>query len=260
MDHLVAKTGSTTQLTRISHQPATGCTPGRRFDVFGSRGGENCGLRIALSLLLAITLTACSPKKPPISITPPSVSKQPDKTKPSSASLERAVVSVAKNMHAQKLMYSGNPKNLRDCSGIFYRFQGAMSKRCRSFTAPPVTMARSSSMIAHWYDKQKALRMIHDPRTQGSLIEPGAILFYGQRYKRRQQTLNNIEHVGVVVAVNKNKAGKVVSYQLFHGRSPGKAAAITKHHSINAKPPLGNGKQRWVAVADICINGNCVCE
>ena len=70
-----------------------------------------------------------------------------------------------------------------------------------------------------------------------------------------------IQHVGVVVGVDRNEAGEVVNYHLLHGRRTGLAAAITgieteskdKHlrEEKSNHPAFGNGNQQWVAMARI---------
>jgi len=64
-----------------------------------------------------------------------------------------------------------------------------------------------------------------------------------------------INHVGVVVAVEKDDKGVVTNYSLFHGQRPGKIASTTNYHnrkpSRDTYPPYGNGTEQLVGMAPI---------
>ncbi|MCP4654840.1 MAG: hypothetical protein GY856_05405 [bacterium] len=180
----------------------------------------------------------------------------------------RAVISIAEDLQGQKLIYSSRPEDLRDCSGIFHRVLERLRQRCRAITGPEHRSVRSSRAIAAWYAEHGNLVVIKDALDQDHLITPGAVMFYGrrnQRYSRisRKKALEDVEHVGMVTSVERDGAGNVVSYRLFHGRSDRKPAAITDYHTRLPTrahyPPLGNGAQPWIAVAEVCSRA-CVCE
>jgi len=179
-----------------------------------------------------------------------------------------AVVSVAEDLHGRKLIYSSRPDDLRDCSGIFHRTLRRLRKRCRGINGPEELRVRSSRDIAAWYAKHGDLVVVRDALDQDHLIQPGTVMFYGHRHQRysrisRKKALREVEHVGIVTSVERDDAGNVLSYQLFHGRSGRKPAAITDYHTREPSraqyPPLGNGAQPWIAVAELCSRA-CVCK
>ncbi len=60
--------------------------------------------------------------------------------------------------------------------------------------------------------------------------------------------------MGVVISVQEDKRGRVVSYRMFHGRKSGNIAKATthlRHYHSKSYPAYGNGSQQWVAVARI---------
>lgn len=60
-----------------------------------------------------------------------------------------------------------------------------------------------------------------------------------------ERALDEIEHVGVVVSVDRDTSGEISGYSLFHGRSPGKPAGITDYHRRDvARPGSSSGKKR----------------
>ncbi len=174
------------------------------------------------------------------------------------ADLGRLVRQIALKIQAQNLYY--NSKKLTDCSGIFHRVLAEMQRICSNYDYPSPTQYRSSRSLARWYYEKGALIPVNDPVKMANLIKPGAVMFFAHRDKnldrfagKRFFNANIVSHIGIVVAVEKDPAGKVVSYQLFHGRSRGKIASITKHHYRNPSkkslPPFGNYSQPWIAVA-----------
>ena len=174
------------------------------------------------------------------------------------ANPEEVLLSIVKNLHNQKLMYSANPADLRDCSGIFLRVLEALQKQCPQIKGPNKKIVRSSKTIAAWYAEHKRLKIIKDILKQDNLIKPGAAMFYGHQHIKYQnltleKVLKEIAHIGIVVSVKNDEKGKVISYELFHGRSGRKPAAITNYHkrkpSRSNYPLLGNGSQQCVAVA-----------
>lgn len=173
--------------------------------------------------------------------------------------LSGPVQEIADSLQALNLMYSS--KKLADCSGIFHRVLQALKARCSNVETPSPAVARSAEAIARWYAERRELILIQDALAQADLIKPGAVLFFGreQRVYRKlsaKQAFDAIHHVGVVVSVARDAEGRVVSYEMFQGRSPGKPAATTNHHWRQPPrptfPPFGNGEQQWIAFARLC--------
>ena len=168
---------------------------------------------------------------------------------------------IARNISADSVWYdASNPKNFADCSGIFHRLLDSMRMRCPE-TSLPGKSARSSRELALWYHRQGRLHLAADPLAFTTHIRPGAVMFYGGRGAGASKGLRvnavarSINHVGVVTRVVRNAAGKVISYDLFHGQWVGKMASITDWHmrepSREEYPPFGNGTEPWVAVATL---------
>lgn len=182
------------------------------------------------------------------------------------ADFPAVVVTVAEELERERLIYSSRPQDLRDCSGIFHRALARLQDRCPEVAGPDAG-SRSSQAIARWYAEHGKLETIKDPLDQDDAIRPGVALFYGSRPRRRrssrEQILGHVVHVGIVTAVERDARGRVVSYRLFHGRSGRKPAAITAYHTREPTrkgyPPLGNGQQHWLAVAELC-RGHCRCR
>ncbi len=170
----------------------------------------------------------------------------------------RLIRQIALKLQAQRLYY--NSKKLTDCSGIFHRVIGEMRKICPNYDSPSPTRQRSSRDIARWFLKRGELIPVNDPIRMANLIKPGAVMFFAHGGKDLDKfagkpsfNVNIVSHIGIVVAVEKDPAGRVISYQLFHGRSRGKFASVTQYHYRNPPkkylPPFGNHTQPWVAVA-----------
>jgi WD40 repeat protein len=172
--------------------------------------------------------------------------------------LAEPVLEIAAAMEAEAILFDSEP--LSDNSGIFHRFLQALKQRCPNIEIPEVSLFRSSRDLARWYDQRGELVIIQDALQMAEVIKPGAVMFYGASDKLYNDfTLDKlfspdgISHIGVVVEVEKNEAGQVVNYKLFHGRSPGKIAGTTNYHRRQPSrpnlPPLGNWNQQWVAFA-----------
>ena len=172
----------------------------------------------------------------------------------------RSVQQIAQRIQAQKIYY--NSRELTDCSGIFHRFLREMQKTCEHQDFPSPKKYRSSRDLALWYHERGSLILVSDPLRMSHLIRPGMVMFYGNRGKKfdkfTERDLKNrkeIHHIGIVVSVEKDRTGRVISYKLFHGRSPGKYAAITEYHLLTPSrrnlPPFGNYDQPWVAIAPL---------
>jgi len=172
--------------------------------------------------------------------------------------LKTPVQEIAAALTADSLMY--NTKPLSDCSGIFHRVLNAMKQRCAGYDFPAIEKYRDTRDLARWYHEKGDLILVHEALKSADLIKPGAVMFYGHRDTlyanfNVEQILSRrgIEHMGVVVAVEKDAAGQVTGYELFHGQTYGKLASTTKHHlrkpTRPGLPPLGNWNQQWIAFA-----------
>ncbi|MCI5133351.1 MAG: hypothetical protein D3904_18020, partial [Candidatus Electrothrix sp. EH2] len=152
---------------------------------------------------------------------------------------------------------------LSDYSGIFHRVLKGIKKWCPDYAYPAPQLYRDSRDIARWYHERGELIRINNALAQSDLIRPGMVLFFGRNgvmYKNASvRTLfspqRGIHHVGVVVRVHKDKAGKITGYELFHGHGRrGKTkASVTQWHKRKPTragyPPLGNGSQQLLAAA-----------
>ncbi len=171
----------------------------------------------------------------------------------------------SKTISAQQIMYKSEP--LSDCSGIFHRTLQHVGSRCENYEIPAVEI-RTTRGLAKWYAERKELIMIEDAEAMAELIKPGAVMFYGTNGRRYAFPADSslvvdtdIEHMGVVVDVERDEAGELINYHLFHGRRTGLVAAVTgtetegKYNHLRREkpnhPPFGNGNQQWVAVARI---------
>lgn len=171
--------------------------------------------------------------------------------------LGRQVGVIAAGLARQKIMYRQGP-GLRDCSGMFHRVLLGLQKHYPGATLPSARTHRTTRQLARWYHQRGVLRRPSSARQSDHYIRPGTVMFFGRPGAARLATGKLLEprgivHMGVVVDVKKDAAGRVVEYGLFHGRSTGKPAAITRYHKRDHRryPPYGNGAQPWVAFAPI---------
>jgi hypothetical protein len=168
---------------------------------------------------------------------------------------------AAEVFEEQRILYRSIP--LSDCSGMFHRLLEEMKEAFPAYQYPTVTEARSSRALAQWYYDRDALHLIEDAAQSGHLIQPGAVMFFGQIGKKyAKPTIEQlvipgvgIQHIGTVVEVEYDETGQVTSYTMFHARGKGKIASKTKHYlqrpSNPTLPAYGNWRQQWVAVAYI---------
>ena len=170
----------------------------------------------------------------------------------------REVVTALEN---KSLLYATGP--LTDCSGIFHRVLLGLKHRCPAKDFPSVAKHRDSRALARWYHERGKLQLIKNAVESTDLLKPGVVLFFGKNgftyedFSADDLLLpqKGIDHIGVVVKVHRNESGQVLNYDLFHGHgSKGKTpASITDWHkrtpSRAGYPPLGNGRQQWVAIA-----------
>ncbi len=172
---------------------------------------------------------------------------------------------VAKKLEAQHLLYDGRkPSKLQDCSGIFHRVvqqvSDKISPKCSQYIFPSLK-ERSSRALIRWYAEHNNLALVGEPQAAGDLIAVGKVIFYGRQGKRyKNPTISDligsggVQHVGLVVEVERDAAGKVLNYGLFHGhgKTGVQAADITYFHRWKDNHlAYGNGSQQIVGVANI---------
>jgi hypothetical protein len=168
---------------------------------------------------------------------------------------------VVTALERKSLLYATKP--LTDCSGIFHRVLLGLKYRCPAKDFPSVEKHRDSRALARWYHERGKLQLIKNAVKSTDLLKPGVVLFFGKNgfayndfsVEDLLMPQKGIAHLGVVVKVHRNKSGQVLNYELFHGHGrKGKTpASITNWHkrtpSRAGYPPLGNGRQQWVAIA-----------
>lgn len=175
--------------------------------------------------------------------------------------LDEPILEIGKRLEAKKFKYDAG--NLADCSGMFHRFLQEIAVPCSNLIFPKPQEARSSRDLARWFYNNTQFKLIFDAEDQKDLIKPGAIMFYGNSGQAYDNFTaddlfvsgTGINHVGIVVNVEKDAQGNITNYHLFHGRNPRHAAGITTFHTLTPTrkkyPPLGNGRQEWVAFATL---------
>jgi hypothetical protein len=204
---------------------------------------------LAVLLLLASCSSRSDATEPP-----------PDLCTGVNADLITLLRQVSQRMEAQQIPYSSAA--MADCSGIFLRVLDSLKQFCPNQAYPNPARYRSSRDLAKWYHEQGRLQLIANPLEHTDQLRAGMVLFYGQRKSLGgKQSLENligaggINHLGLVLGVQKDEQGEIINYALFHGLRPGKPAAITRFHyrkpSQQKYPPFGNGTEPWVAAAPI---------
>ena len=156
------------------------------------------------------------------------------------------VRSAASALAARKIPY--NSANLADCSGMAHRVLKSLVNRCDSVLKPTLHEARSAAAMAGWYQSKGRLKRTPNVEAIDDALVPGAIAFFSAPGSRSKQ-LNQVHHIGFILEVERDADGRVLSYSMFHGRSPGVVASITTDHSRARSPALGNGKEALIAVA-----------
>lgn len=230
------------------------------------------------TVVLLLLLTGCaSPSRVPLSVnTPsrnaPSISTRPPAATPAEAPENPTVpepacrqgtgdvltplLRIVRYLHTQRIMY--NSASLSDCSGMFHRIVQSFQAQCSGYALPHPVRDRTSRQIARWYARQGRFTVVTNPWKQASLIRPGMVMFYGRTGRRYVDlgrpslipVTRSIGHLGVVVAVRRDRQGRILGYHLFHGRRPGKPAAITTYHTRNhPTAPFGNGVEQWIGIA-----------
>jgi hypothetical protein len=212
-------------------------------------------------LLLTLLLGACSsvPKSEP---PPPQEPKKPPRSSikvPSrqpSVSLNSAVLRVTENLNQQEIPYSTTPEDLSDCSGTFLKTLRELRAHCSGLVGPTPEQARSSADIYDWYRRADILTPVNDPVANTDLLHAGSVLFYKRNHESRPS------HMGIVVDLQYESNGSLRGYRLWHGRRPGRPAAITDYHYVKPRSdkPLGVGAKNWIAASDLCPSRNCTCS
>jgi rare lipoprotein A len=202
------------------------------------------------------------PKKPPPLVTTVASTESSYKAscRGQQHNLANSITKIAKDLSGLKF----SSRKLQDCSGIFHKFvRKFKTEYCPNDDYPKVRNARTTRGIAKWYHQRGELILVHNVLKQSHLIKPGAVMFYGRPNRKYKNFKANdlfirgrgINHLGVVVSVDRDAKGRVVSYKLFHGRRPGKPSGITNFHkrkpTRSSYPPLGNGTEQWVAIAPL---------
>lgn len=231
-------------------------------------------LRVLIVIAVAVILyKKCTTSEPPPMIEEAVVEQKtkqvdtkptPPKEKPKGNSCfsgaeeaSRFLTALAEKMEQDSLPYDAS--KLQDCSGIFHQVLQHVKSACPDHRYPAPSEARSSRALARWYHDHGNFTTIEDAVAQRNLIRPGMVMFYGRSGKKYSDIDINVlsrevEHVGIVTEVEKNAAGNVVDYVLFHGRQPGVHAQRSFSHPIEPRraglPPFGNWNQQWVAVAN----------
>ncbi|MCI5124194.1 MAG: hypothetical protein D3925_06890 [Candidatus Electrothrix sp. AR5] len=168
---------------------------------------------------------------------------------------------VVTALEKKSLLYATGP--LTDCSGIFHRVLLGLKHRCPAKDFPSVEKHRDSRELARWYHERGKLQLITNAVKSTDLLKPGVVLFFGKNgFTYKDFSIDDllvpqkgIAHLGVVVKVHRDESGQVLHYELFHGHGrKGKTpASITDWHKRTPSrvgyPPLGNGRQQWVAIA-----------
>jgi len=162
------------------------------------------------------------------------------------ASISEVVAEVASGLHRRRIPYRS--ANLADCSGMAHRVLRAVAGRCEGVERPPVVMARRAKDLARWYQQEQRLTEVASAEDIDEALTVGSVAFF-LAPGRRSGGLDRIFHIGVVVDIERDEAGRIQRYAMFHGRRPGFSASITRWHVRDRSPSLGNGSERMVAVA-----------
>ena len=179
--------------------------------------------------------------------------------------LEQVLNAYAAGVEAEpeKWMYSNKASDFRDCSGMFIRLCEELEEQfCENFEFPGRKF-HSTRDLAAWYAKYGDLKLISNAQSNQDLIAVGQVMFYGRANKNAPRRLKLddliapypkglLAHMGVVVAVDKEEDGSLISYTLYHGRSSGKPASRSIIRT-KQNPDFGNWGQPWLAVASILV-------
>lgn len=127
--------------------------------------------------------------------------------------------------------------NRTDCSGIIYKVLQQFKGNCAEAVIPNIQEYRSSADLAYFLTKQN-LFIPCDKLTGVDELRIGATMFYG--YKREK-----INHIALVVNVERNDTGKAISYTVFHGRKPGIPASLTTIQIKDKTENYANALALW---------------
>ncbi len=186
---------------------------------------------------------------------------------------------ISQELEAQQLEYIRSKG--QDCSGIYHKIKDMLQRRMSvlgdpsKFHYPSFTEDRNSRQIAHWYHKHNNLHLVQDAQAESHLITPGTVVFFGRTDERYSDitidfltnpekfshdgTNGKIMHVAIVTKVEKDEGGKVIKYDMMHGRNSRNFASRTTanydgpggYGEAFAKFPFGNWNQQLVALAHI---------
>jgi hypothetical protein len=162
------------------------------------------------------------------------------------ASYEAVVRDVAERLDARNIPYRRG--GLTDCSGMMHRVLRTVAGRCGNVVRPSLKRARRAKDLARWYDRQGRLTRVDSPEDIDAALTVGSVVFF-LAPGARSGGLDRVHHIGMVTDIQRDNAGRIQSYAMFHGRRPGFSAGITRWHGRDRTPSLGNGAERMVAVA-----------
>ena len=151
---------------------------------------------------------------------------------------------------------------------LYYRVVQFVKSKCgaNTFNFPNAKTEVTSRSIAQWYYDNQNFSIIEDPRAERNLIQPGSVMFFGKSgvsYEKGAITIENmvnsstrqLQHIGLVTAVQKDEEGQVVGYTMLHDRRSSRLARRSFYHSITPPregfPILGNWDQQWIAIAQL---------
>jgi len=186
---------------------------------------------------------------------------------------------ISQDLEAQQLEYISSKG--QDCSGIYHKIKDMVQRRMKvmgdksKFHYPSFAEDRDSRQIAHWYYEHDNLHIVQDAKAESHLITPGTVVFFGRTEEKYSDitidlltnpgkfvhdgTNGKIMHVAIVTKVEKDEGGKVVKYDMMHGRNSRNFASRTtanydgpgSYARQHAKFPFGNWNQQLVALAHI---------
>lgn len=211
------------------------------------------GLRRLVWLACSLGVAACSNP----GVDPPFGNPSTSASRPCTCGHVQAdVVDIALLLQKRNIMYSKTvPKS--DDAGIVHQFLDGLSNRCRCFAPPPYGECRTTRQLAAWYYDQGDLWRVNDPVKDSDLIDVGTVMFFGSadwNYADHDaadlfRRGIGIEHMGVVVYVQRDEHGRLQRYTLFHAIGRGQAAGATYNHTRELG--FGNEGEPWIAVASL---------
>lgn len=197
-------------------------------------------------LVMPTPLSGAPPPEVEVVPPPPDPLAGPPPCTGATADIDDTLLRLARRIERERIPYASGP--LSDCSGVFHRLLDQVADRCEGVVGPSVEDARSAKAIARWYARQDLLVFTPTPDDADPWLAPGAVAFFTSR-PGSGDPIPHITHVGVVVDVERDLDGRVLSYRMFHAHRPGTVATITDNQRRDADPPLGNGPDSLVALS-----------